>query len=164
MRPIYEESRIPIQIRRLMVFDEICRKAKACPYSNIYLSTKSQLAFSVMYFKDSKKYVAYGGVFEYSYISDEGIKYDSDIPIHSDYPMCAITVKGQPFTRPARTPLGLLTDWNRYVQNKVSNSFEDDLNSMFLLHGELDKIYIPHRFYEILVSSADLPLWDNKSA
>ena len=41
MRPIYEESRIPIQIRRLMVFDEICRKAKACPYSNIYLSTKS---------------------------------------------------------------------------------------------------------------------------
>lgn len=164
MRPIYEESRIPIQIRRLMVFDEICRKAKACPYSNIYLSTKSQLAFSVMYFKDSKKYVAYGGVFEYSYISDEGIKYDFDIPIHSDYPMFAITVKGQPFTRPARTPLGLLTDWNRYVQNKVSNSFEDDLNSMFLLHGELDKIYIPHRFYEILVSSADLPLWDNKSA
>ena len=94
MRPIYEESRIPIQIRRLMVFDEICRKAKARPYSNIYLSTKSQLAFSVMYFKDSKKYVAYGGVFEYSYISDEGIKYDFDIPIHSDYPMCAITVKG----------------------------------------------------------------------
>ena len=163
MRPIYEESRIPIQIRRLMVFDEICRKAKARPYSNIYLSTKSQLAFSVMYFKDSKKYVAYGGVLEYSYISDEGIKYDSDIPIHSDYPMCAITVKGQPFTRPARTPLGLLIDWNRYVQNKVSNSFEDDLNSMFLLHGELDKIYIPHRFYEILVSSADLPLWDNKN-
>lgn len=163
MRPIYEESRIPIQIRRLSIFIKICRKAKARPYSNIYLSTKSQLAFSVMYFKDSKKYVAYGGVFEYSYISDEGIKYDFDIPIHSDYPMCAITVKGQPFTRPARTPLGLLTDWNRYVQNKVSNSFEDDLNSMFLLHGELDKIYIPHRFYEILVSSADLPLWDNKN-
>ena len=163
MRPIYEESRIPIQIHRLSIFIKICRKAKARPYSNIYLSTKSQLAFSVMYFKDIKKYVAYGGVLEYSYISDEGIKYDFDIPIHSDYPMCAITVKGQPFTRPARTPLGLLTDWNRYVQNKVSNSFEDDLNSMFLLHGELDKIYIPHRFYEILVSSADLPLWDNKN-
>ncbi len=28
MRPIYEETRIPIQIRRLMVFDEICKLAK----------------------------------------------------------------------------------------------------------------------------------------
>ncbi|MCG3861145.1 hypothetical protein I3247_05965 [Psychrobacter sp. Ps5] len=100
-------------------------------------------------------------MFEYSYISDEGIKYDFDIPINSDYPMCQITVKGQPFTRPARTPLGLLIDWNRYVKNKVSNCFKDDLNSLFLLQGELEKDYVPHRFYEILVSSAYLPLWDD---
>ena len=163
MRPIYENKRIPLQVRRLIIFSEICLKAKKSPHENVYLNTKSQLAFSVMYFNDSKKYVAYGGVFEYSYILDEGIKYDFDIPIHSDYPMCAITVKGQPFTKPARTPLGLLTNWNKYVQNKVSNSFEDDLNPMFLLHGELGETYVPHRFYEILVSSADLPLWDNKN-
>ena len=161
MHYVYEDERIPLQIRRLLIFDEICLKAKSCPHENVYVNTKSQLAFSVMYFKKSKKYVAYGSVFEYSYISDEGIKYDFDIPINSDYPMCQITVKGQPFTRPARTPLGLLIDWNKYVRNKVSNCFEDDLNSLFLLHGELDKDCLPHRFYEILLSSANLPLWDN---
>ena len=161
MHPIYENKRIPLQLRRLMIFSEMCSKAKQCPYENVYVNTKSQLAFSIMYFKKSKKYVAYGSVFEYSYISDEGIKYDFDIPINSDYPMCQITVKGQPFTRPARTPLGLLIDWNKYVKNKVSNCFEDNLNSLFLLHGELEKDYTPHRFYEVLVSSANLPLWDS---
>ena len=158
MHPIYENKRIPLQIRRLMIFSEICFKAKQCPHENVYVTTKSQLAFSIIYCNKSKKYVAYGGVFEYSYILDEGIKYDFDMPINSDYPMCQITVKGQPFTRPARTPLGLLIDWNKYVKNKVSNCFEDDLNSLFLLHGELEKDYLPHRFYEILLSSANLPL------
>ena len=161
MRSIYENKRIPLQLRRLMIFSEICLKAKQCPHENVYMNTKSQLAFSVIYCTKSKRYVAYGSVFEYSYISDEGIKYDFDIPINSDYPMCQITVKGQPFTRPARTPLGLLIDWNRYVKNKVSNGFKDDLNSLFLLQGELEKDYVPHRFYEILVSSAYLPLWDD---
>ena len=161
MHTIYENERIPLQVRRLMIFSEICLKAKQYPHENVYVNTKSQLAFSVMYFKKSKKYVAYGSVFEYSYISDEGIKYDFDIPINSDYPMCQITVKGQPFTRPARTPLGLLIDWNKYVRNKVSNCFEDDLSSLFLLNGELEKDYLPHKFYEILLSSSNLPLWDN---
>ena len=164
MRSVYGNKRIPLQIRRLMIFSEICFKAKQCPHENVYVTTKSQLAFSIIYCNKSKKYVAYGGVFEYSYILDEGIKYDFDMPINSDYPMCQITVKGQPFTRPARTPLGLLIDWNKYVKNKVSNCFEDDLNSLFLLNGELEKDYLPHRFYEILVSSANLPLWDDNQA
>ncbi|MEN8625296.1 MULTISPECIES: hypothetical protein [Psychrobacter] len=161
MSSVYEDKRIPLQVRRLMIFSEICLKAKQYPYENVYVDTKSQLAFSVMYFSKSKKYVAYGSVFEYSYISEEGIKYDFNVPIKSDYSMCQITVKGQPFTRSVRTPLGLLIDWNKYVKNKVSNCFEDDLSSLFLLHGELEKDYVPHRFYEILVSSANLPLWDN---
>ena len=63
MRSIYENKRIPLQLRRLMIFSEICLKAKQCPHENVYMNTKSQLAFSVMYFKKSKKYVAYGSVF-----------------------------------------------------------------------------------------------------
>ena len=63
MHPIYENKRIPLQLRRLMIFSGICLKAKQCPHENVYVSTKSQLAFSVMYFKKSKKYVAYGSVF-----------------------------------------------------------------------------------------------------
>ena len=38
MHPIYEESRIPIQIRRLMVFVEIFKLAKEQPDEIIHLS------------------------------------------------------------------------------------------------------------------------------
>ena len=161
MRSVYEDERIPLQIRRLMIFTKTCLKARQSPNESMYLTTKSQLAFSIIYFSKSKKYVAYGSIFGFTYVTEEDITEDFDIPINSDYPMCQITVKGQAFTRPARTPLGLIIDWNEYVQNKVSNSFEDDLNTLFLLHGELGKDYLPYRFYEQLLSSTDLPLWDN---
>ena len=38
MRSIYEETRIPVQIRRLMVFDEICQLAKSKPDEIVHLS------------------------------------------------------------------------------------------------------------------------------
>lgn len=40
MRPIYENKRIPLQLRRLMIFSEICLKAKQCPHENVYMNTK----------------------------------------------------------------------------------------------------------------------------
>ena len=42
MRPIYEETRIPVQIRRSMVFDEICKLAKKQPDEIIHLSFYAQ--------------------------------------------------------------------------------------------------------------------------
>ena len=42
MRLIYEETRIPVQIRRLMVFDEICRLAKSKPDEIVRLSFYAQ--------------------------------------------------------------------------------------------------------------------------
>ena len=42
MHPIYEESRIPIQIRRLMVFDEIYKLAKKQPDEIVHLSFYTQ--------------------------------------------------------------------------------------------------------------------------
>ena len=57
--------------------------------------------------------------------------------------------------------------FKKYMEDPLKYSQKlfnkDDLNSLFLLQGELEKDYVPHRFYEILVSSADLPLWDNKN-
>lgn len=38
MRPIYAQSRVPLQIRRLMIFNEICRKAKQYPDEIVYLT------------------------------------------------------------------------------------------------------------------------------
>ncbi|GLR28079.1 hypothetical protein SAMN05660405_01392 [Psychrobacter pacificensis] len=52
MRSIYKEVRVPVQIRRLMVFNEICRLAKAKPDEIMHLSPYTQLAFGVMYLKD----------------------------------------------------------------------------------------------------------------
>ena len=39
MRPIYENKRIPLQVRRLIIFSEICLKAKKRPHENVYLNT-----------------------------------------------------------------------------------------------------------------------------
>ena len=39
MRSIYENKRIPLQLRRLMIFSEICLKAKQCPHENVYMNT-----------------------------------------------------------------------------------------------------------------------------
>ncbi|MGP4953247.1 hypothetical protein ACTXGO_13850 [Psychrobacter sp. T6-1] len=107
---VYEDERIPLQIRRLLIFTKTCIKARQFPNESMHVTTKSKLAFGIIYFSKSKKYVAYGSIFAFTYVMEEDITEDFDIAINSDYPMCQITVKGQPFTRPARTPLGLLID------------------------------------------------------
>ena len=47
MRTAYEEKRIPLQIRRLMLFSEICRKAKKHPDEIVHLAGYSKVAFSI---------------------------------------------------------------------------------------------------------------------
>ena len=56
MRTAYEEKRIPLQIRRLMLFSEICRKAKKHPDEIVHLAGYSKVAFSIVYSKKDKKY------------------------------------------------------------------------------------------------------------
>ena len=74
MRSVYEETRIPLQIRRLMVFDEICKLAKSKPDEIVHLSPYTQLSFGVMYLLDFKRFVAFGGMFEYAYTREEVIE------------------------------------------------------------------------------------------
>lgn len=108
MRPIYEETRIPIQIRRLMIFDEICRLAKKQPDEIVHLSPYTQLSLGVMYLKDFKKFIVFGGVFEYAETQEEVIEqrikvFPNDEPVRR-----ALTVNLEQFTKPARTPLQLV--------------------------------------------------------
>ena len=42
MHSIYENKRIPLQVRRLIVFDEICRLAKSKPDEIVRLSFYAQ--------------------------------------------------------------------------------------------------------------------------
>ena len=49
MRTAYEEKRIPLQIRRLMLFSEICRKAKKYPDEVVHLAGYSKIAFNIVY-------------------------------------------------------------------------------------------------------------------
>ena len=42
MRPIYEETRIQVQIRRLILFDEICRLVKSKPDEIMHLLFHAQ--------------------------------------------------------------------------------------------------------------------------
>ena len=55
MRSVYEENRIPLQIRRLMIFDEICQLAQKKPDEIVHLSRYTQLALGVMYLRDFNK-------------------------------------------------------------------------------------------------------------
>ncbi|HCH27791.1 MULTISPECIES: hypothetical protein [Psychrobacter] len=164
MRTAYEEKRIPLQIRRLMLFNEICRKAKKYPDEIVQLAGYSKIAFTVTYSKKDKKYTAFGGVFKYAHTRQEVIEKGLDKLPHDELVMCALTVKRQAFTKASRTPLGLLIEWNKHVKNKPFKCIKDNIDTFFKVNDELETDYPPHRFYERLVASAYLPLWGDNQA
>ncbi|MFK3916708.1 hypothetical protein [Psychrobacter sp. NPDC078501] len=82
MYEVYEDESIPLQIRRLMVFDEI-----------IHLPCYSQIAFSIVYSKKDRKYTAFGSVFKYAHTRQEVIEQGLDKQFHEDTVMCAITIE-----------------------------------------------------------------------
>lgn len=163
MRSVYEDKRIPLQIRRLMIFSKICQLAKKQPDEIVYLSPEVRLVFSVIYFEKSKKYVAYGGVFEYAHTRAEIIEQGVDKMPHNEYVMCAITVKRQAFTRATRTPLGLLIHWNKHVNNRSYKCIDGNAKDFFKVNDELEINYPAHEFHERLVASVQLPLWNNEN-
>ena len=164
MDSVYEDERIPLQIRRLMLFNEICRKAKKYPDEIVQLAGYSKIAFTVTYSKKDKKYTAFGGVFKYAHTRQEVIEKGLDKLPHDELVMCALTVKRQALTKASRTPLGLLIEWNKHVKNKPFKCIKDNIDTFFKVNDELETDYPPHRFYERLVASAYLPLWGDNQA
>ncbi|WP_350561985.1 hypothetical protein [Psychrobacter sp. CAL346-MNA-CIBAN-0220] len=162
MRSVYEEESIPLQVRRLMIFDEICRKAQKYPDEIIHLSRFTQLAFGVMYLQDFKKFIAFGGIFEYAHTRKEVIEQGVHCLLHDELIMCAITVKRQAFTKPVRKPIELLWHWNNYVKNRRHTYLDNDVQHFFPVNDELEMDYPPHRYHKCLVATMHLPLWDNQ--
>ena len=162
MRSVYEDKRIPLQIRRLIIFINICKKAKNSPDKLVYLADDSKLAFCVQYLKDRRRYIAYGGIFKYAHTRAEVVAQGVDKLPHDEWVMCAITVKSQAFTRATRTPLGLLIDWNKHVNNRSYRCIEGNVKDFFKVNDELEIDYPAHEFHERLVASAQLPLWNNE--
>lgn len=162
MRPIYVQSRVPLQIRRFMIFNEICRKAQKYPDEIVYLTPESQLALGVMYLQEKKRYIAFGGVFEYAHTRKEVIEQSVHHLPHDEYIMCAITVKRQAFTKPVRTPIELLWHWNNYIKNRRYTYLGNNVQYFFPVNDELEMDYPPHRYHERLVAIMGLPLWDNQ--
>ena len=162
MRPIYEQSRIPLQIRRLMIFDEICRKSQKYPDEVVYLTSESKLALGVMYLQEKKRYIAFGGVFEYAHTRKEVIEQGVHHLPHDEYVMCAITVKRQAFTKPVRTSIELLWHWNNYIKNRRYTYLGHDVQYFFPVNDELEIDYPPHRYHKRLVATMHLPLWGNQ--
>lgn len=161
MRAIYEEQRIPLQIRRLMIFAKLCRKARSYLNEFAYLNTETELALKVIYFERSKRYVAYGGVFDYAHTRREILEKEIDKIHHEELVMCAITIKAQAFTNPVRTPLALLWQWNKQVKNKPCNYVYDNPHHFFAVNDELEKDYLPHEYHKHLLAIKNLPLWDD---
>lgn len=162
MRPVYEEERIPLHIRRLIIFNDICRKARQYPDEIVHLSSFTQLAFGVMYLQDFKRFIAFGGVFEYAHTRKEVIEQGVHYLFHDELIMCAITVKRQAFTKPAHTSIELLWHWNNYIKNRRYTYIGHDVQHFFPVNDELEMDYPPHRYHERLVATKHLPLWDNQ--
>ncbi len=162
MYPTYYEKRIPVQLRRLMIFNEICCKAKMFPDEMVHLNYYSNIAFGVIYSTLSDKYTAFGSVFEYAHTRAEVVQQGLDKLAHDEYISSAMTVKRQPFTKACRTSLSLLLSWNKYVSNKPSYSLSNDIKHFFPVNDELKLDYPPHKLYGRLVANADLPLWNNE--
>ncbi len=161
MRSVYEDKRIPLQIRHLLIFLNICRKAKNDPNQIIHLSGYSKLAFGVQYLQGNRRYIAYGGVFEYAHTRAEVVKQGVNKLPHDEYVMCAITIKKQAFTKAVRTPFELLINWNRFVKNRAYKCVDDHMESFFKANDELEVDYLPHKYDGRLVAATDLPLWNN---
>lgn len=159
MRSIYEDKRIPVPLRRLMAFDELCKKAKLHPDKIVHLSRFTQLAFGLIYLKDIKSYMAYGGIFEYAHTRQEGIHI---IP-EDELIMCALTVNLESFTKPVATPIQLLWHWNNFVKNRLHCYIDYREECFFRINDEVDEEYAPHQFHERLVATAHLPMWDDRS-
>lgn len=162
MRPVYEETRIPVQVRRLMIFDEICRLAKSKPDEIVHLSPYTRLAFGVMYLQDFKKFVAFGGMFEYAHTRQEVIEQRIHLIPTGDLVMCALTVNLKPFTKPARHFTQLLYYWNGYVKNRMHAYIDYREEHFFKINDEIDCADPVHKFHERLVATSRLPLWDDR--
>lgn len=162
MRTTYEDQRIPLQVRRLMIFNKVCCVAKENPDEVIHLPCYSQIAFSIVYSKKDKKYTAFGSVFKYAHTRQEVIEQGLDKQFHEDTVMCAITTERQAFTKASRTPLGLLMSWNKQVKNRAYTCLDGNVKHFFKVNDELELDYPPHKFYGRLVAAKGLPLWDDK--
>ncbi|CAM4138953.1 hypothetical protein PSAR109036_11050 [Psychrobacter arenosus] len=162
MRPIYEEERLPVQVRRFMVFDELCRKAKSRPDEIVHLSKWSQLALGIMYLKDFKKYIAFGGVFEYADTHEEVIEQRINVFPNDEKVMCALTVNLKQFTKPAYSSIELLWRWNDYVKNRMHAYIDYREECFFRINDEIDWEYPPHKFHDRLVATARIPMWDDR--
>ena len=162
MRSVYEDKRIPLQIRRLMIFDEICKLAKKKPDEIVHLSKFTQLSFGVMYLKDFKRFIAFGGVFEYAQTPEEVIEQRIRIFPNDEPVKCALTVNLKQFTRPASTPIQLVWYWNKYVKNRMHAYVDYREEVFFRINDEIDSDYPPHKFHDRLVATARLPLWDDR--
>ena len=160
MRLIYKDKRIPLQIRRLMIFNKVCCVAKEDPNELIHLPCYSQIAFSIVYSKKDKKYTAFGSVFKYAHTRQEVIEQGIDKRFHEDTVMCAITTEIQAFTKASRTSLGLLMSWNKHVKNRAYTCLDSNVEIFFKVNDELELDYPHHKFYGRLVAAKDLSLWD----
>ena len=163
MYDVYEDERIPVQIRRLILFTKTCQQAKKYPDEFTSLPTYSKIAFGIIYSKKDRKYTAFGSVFEYAHTRQEVLERILDEQPHDEQVMCAITTKRQAFTSATRTPLGLLIKWNRYVKDKKFMYIDGRLDTFFKVNDELEVDYPPHKFFERLVATKNLPLWDNQN-
>ncbi|MDX2374880.1 hypothetical protein NJD71_12205 [Psychrobacter sp. PP-21] len=162
MYEVYEDESIPLQIRRLMIFDEICKLAKKEPDEIIHLSRFTQLSLGVMYLKDFKKFIAFGGVFEYAQTPEEVIEQRIRVFPNDEPVKCALTVNLKQFTRPASTPIQLVWYWNKYVKNRMHAYVDYREEVFFRINDEIDSDYPPHKFHDRLVATARLPLWDDR--
>ena len=161
MHSVQKEEKIPLQTQRLMIFMAICRKAQAKPNRIVHLSCPNKLAFGVIYMEETRRYIAYGGVFEYAHTRKEVIEQGIDKLAPDESIMCAVTIKRQAFTKPVRTPFALLKHWNKYLKNRPCTYLGQEITAFFPTDDDLTMDYPAHHFHNRLVAIEGIPLWND---
>ncbi|WP_227430258.1 hypothetical protein [Psychrobacter sp. I-STPA6b] len=136
---------------------------KKNPNKITHIDSWTSQAVGVIYFSDFKKFIAYGGIYQYANNADE-IKKQGVYITPNEEISCSLTVCSQAFTKPVNNPFTMLWQWNHTVKNRLVAYF--DGQHFFKINDEIDDEiddeYPPHIYHDRIVASSLLPLWNDR--
>lgn len=159
MTTLYLNPRLPLIYRCYCVFDDLCKQARKKPNEMVHIDSWTTQAVGVIYFSDFKKFIAYGGIYEYAPNAIEAKKQGVYItPEESIY--CSLTIRSQAFTKPVTNAWTMLWQWNNTIKTRLV-AYHDEQH-FYKINDEIDDEYPPYLFHERIVASCMLPLWEGK--
>ncbi|WP_230658780.1 hypothetical protein [Psychrobacter sp. I-STPA10] len=128
------------------------------PNEMVHIDGWTTQAVGVIYFSEFRKFIAYGGVYEYAAnaieVKEQGVYITPKETVY-----CSLTVRSQAFTKPVHHAWTMLWQWHNSIKNRLV-AYHDEQH-FFKINDEIDDEYLPHLYHQRVVASYRLPLWEN---